>query len=103
MERSSEMPSNNLQIEVNEVKENGRRKIVITILAPEEDFLLGGLLAHRKAIPPCATALKDAAVEGIKGWLGSAEQAGGGTRNEQNRRDGEAEKRERRRKGDRRR
>ena len=30
------MPRNNLQVEVNEVKENGRRKIVITILAPEE-------------------------------------------------------------------
>jgi hypothetical protein len=40
------MPRNNLQVEVNEVKENGRRKIVITILAPEEDFLLGDLLAQ---------------------------------------------------------
>ena len=42
------MPRNNLQVEVNEVKENGGRKIVITILAPEEDFLLGDLLAQRK-------------------------------------------------------
>ena len=36
------MPRNNLQVEVNEVKENDRRKIVITILAPEEDFHSGG-------------------------------------------------------------
>jgi|SRR6266545_4999911 len=95
MERSSEMPRNNLQVEVNEVKENGRRKIVITILAPEEDFLLGDLLAQRKAILPCAAALKDAAVEGIKSWWGSAEQVVAGTRNEQNSGDDRATKRER--------
>jgi hypothetical protein len=89
------MPRNNLQVEVNEVKENGRRKIVITILAPEEDFLLGDLLAQRKAILPCAAALKDAAVEGIKSWWGSAEQVVAGTRNEQNRGDDRATKRER--------
>ena len=89
------MPRNNLQIEVNEVKENGRRKIVITILAPEEDFLLGDLLAQRKAILPCAAALKDAAVEGIKSWWGSAEQVVAGTRTEQNSRDDRATKRER--------
>ena len=89
------MPRNNLQVEVNEVKENGRRKIVITILAPEEDFLLGDLLAQRKAILPCAAALKDAAVEGIKSWWGSAEQMVAGTRNEQNSGDDRATKRER--------
>jgi hypothetical protein len=95
MERSIEMPRNNLQVEVNEVRENNRRKIVITILAPEEDFLLGDLLAQRKAIPPCAAALKDAAVEGIKSWLGSAEQVVAGTRNEQSSGDDGATKRER--------
>jgi hypothetical protein len=89
------MPRNNLQVEVNEMKENGRRKIVITILAPEEDFLLGDLLAQRKAILPCAAALKDAAVEGIKSWWGSAEQVVAGTRNEQNSGDDRATKRER--------
>jgi len=89
------MPRNNLQVEVSEVKENGRRKIVITILAPEEDFLLGDLLAQRKAILPCAAALKDAAVEGIKRWWGSAEQVVAGTRNEQNSGDDRATKRER--------
>ena len=41
------MPRNNLQAEVNEVKENGRRKIVITILAPEEDFLPGDLTDYQ--------------------------------------------------------
>jgi len=89
------MPRNNLQVEVNEVKENGRRKIVITILAPEEDFLLGDLLAQRKAIPPCTAALKDAAVEGIKSWWGSAEQVVAGTRNEQKTGYDRASKRER--------
>lgn len=89
------MPRNNLQVEVNEVRENNRRKIVITILAPEEDFLLGDLLAQRKAIPPCAAALKDAAVEGIKSWWGSAEQVVTGTRNEQKGGDDKATKRER--------
>ena len=77
------MPRNNLKVEVNEVKESGGRKIVITILAPEEDFLLGDLLAQRKAIPPCAGALKSAALEGAKSWLESAEQVIAGTRTEQ--------------------
>jgi hypothetical protein len=84
MERSIEVPRNNLQVEVIEEKENGKRKIEITILAPEEDFLLGDLLAQRKAIPPCAAALKDAAIGGIKSWLESAEQVVAGTRSEQN-------------------
>jgi len=95
MERSIEMPRNNLQVEVNEVKENGRRKIVITIMAPEEDFLLADLLAQRKAIPPCAAALKDATVEGIKSWWDSAEQVVAGTRNEQNTGDDKQTKRDR--------
>src|SRR5262245_24871571 len=95
MERSSEMPRNNLQVEVNEVKENGRRKIVITILAPEEEFILGELLAQRKKMPLCAAALKDAAIAGIKGWWESAEQVVAGTRNEQSSRDDGATKRER--------
>ena len=89
------MPRNNLQVEVNEVKENGRRKIVITILAPEEDFLLGELLAQRKTIPPCAAALKDAAIAGIKSWWESAEQVVAGAGNEQNNGDDRAPKRER--------
>jgi hypothetical protein len=89
------MPRNNLKVEVNEVKEGGGRQIVITILAQEEDFLLGDLLAQRKAIPPCAAALKDAAVEGIKNWWGSAEQLVAGTRNEQKGGDDRTTKRER--------
>jgi hypothetical protein len=95
MERNSEMPRNNLKVEVNEVKESGGRKIVITILAPEEDFLLGDLLAQRRAIPSCAAALKDVAAEGIKSWWGSAEQVVAGTRNEQNAGDDRHVKRER--------
>jgi len=95
MERSSEMPRNNLQVEVNEVKENGRRKIVITILAPEEEFILGELLAQRKKIPLCAAALKDAAIEGIKSWWKSAEQVVAGAGNEQTTGDNGTTKRER--------
>jgi hypothetical protein len=95
MERSSEMPRNNLKVEVNEVKESGGRKIVITILAPEEDFLLGDLLAQRNRLPPCAAALKDAAIGGIKSWLKSAEQVVAGAGNEQNSGDDRATKRER--------
>jgi len=89
------MPRNNLQVEVKEEKENNRRKIVITILAPEEDFLLGDLLAQRRAIPSCASALKDVAAEGIKSWWGSAEQVVAGTRNEQSSGDDRQAKRER--------
>ena len=77
------MPRNNLKVEVNEVKESGGRKIVITILAPEEEFILGDLLAQRKKIPLCAAALKDAAIEGIKSWWESAEQVVAGAGNEQ--------------------
>jgi len=40
-------------------------------------------------------ALKDAAVEGIKSWWGSAEQVVAGTRNEQNSGDDRSTKRER--------
>ena len=89
------MPRNNLKVEVNEVKESGGRKIVITILAPEEEFTLGDLLVERKKIPPCAAALKDAAIGGIKSWLESAEQVVAGTRSEQNAGDDGPPKRER--------
>ena len=89
------MPRNNLQVEVIEEKENGKRKIEITILAPEEDFLLGDLLAQRKAIPPCAAALKDAAIAGIKSWWESAEQLVAGAGNEQTAGDDRGTKRER--------
>jgi hypothetical protein len=68
---------------------------VIAITAPAEDFLLADLLAQRKAIPPCAAALKDAAVEGIKSWWDSAEQVVAGTRNEQNAGDNKPTKRDR--------
>ena|SRR5215831_16451421 len=95
MERSGEMPRNNLQVEVNEVKENGRRKIVITILAPEEEFILGELLAQRKKIPLCAAALKDAAIAGIKSWWESAEQVVAGAGNEQTSAEEMSPKRER--------
>jgi hypothetical protein len=78
------MPRNNLQVEVNEVTDKDKRKITITIIAPAEDFLLGDLLAQRKAISPCAAGLKDAAIGGIKSWLESAEQVVAGTRIEQN-------------------
>jgi hypothetical protein len=89
------MPRNNLQVEVNEVTDKDRRKITITIIAPAEDFLLGDLLAQRKAIPPYAAALKEAAIEGIKGWWASAEQLVAVTRSEQNTGDGRQTKRER--------
>jgi len=90
------MPRNNLQVEVNEVKENGRRKIVITILAPEEEFILGELLAQRKKIPLCAAALKDAAIAGIKSWWESAEHVVAGAGNEQTIAEEMSPKRERR-------
>jgi|RhiMetdeSRZDD1v2_1073273.scaffolds.fasta_scaffold544473_2 hypothetical protein len=77
------MAKNNLQVEVNEATANDRRTITITITAPAEDFLLADLLAQRKAIPPCAGALKSAALEGAKSWLESAEQVIAGTRTEQ--------------------
>jgi len=77
------MAKNNLQVEVNEATANDRRTITITITAPAEDFLLADLLAQRKAIPPCAAALKSAALEGAKSWLESAEQVVAGTRTEQ--------------------
>lgn len=89
------MPRNNLQIEVNEVTDKDKRKITITIIAPAEDFLLGDLLAQRKAISPCAAGLKEAAIEGIKSWLESAEQVVAGTRNEQSTGDDRQVKRER--------
>ena len=89
------MPRNNLKVEVNEVKESGGRQIVITILAPEEDFLLGDLLAQRNRLPPCAAALKEAAIAGIRNWWKSAEQVVAGAGNEQNTRDDGATKRER--------
>jgi hypothetical protein len=95
MERSSEMPRNNLKVEVDEVKESDGRKIVITILAPEEEFTLGDLLAHRKKITPCAAALKDAAIAGIRSWWESAEQLVAGAGNEQTIGDDGAKKRER--------
>jgi len=90
------MPRNNLQVEVNEETVNNRRKIVITIMAPAEDFLLADLLAQRKAIPSCAAALKEVATEGIKKWWESGEQVVAGTRNEQNTSDDRPPKRERR-------
>ncbi len=89
------MPRNNLKVEVDEVKESGGRKIVITILAPEEEFTLGDLLAQRKKITPCAAALKDAAIEGIKSWWKSAEQVVAGAGNEQTAGDDRTAKRER--------
>ena len=89
------MPRNNLKVEVDEVKESDGRKIVITILAPEEEFTLGDLLAHRKKITPCAAALKDAVIEGIKSWWKSAEQVVAGVGNEQTAGDDGAKKRER--------
>ena len=89
------MPRNNLQVEVNEVTDKDKRKITITIIAPAEDFLLGDLLAQRRAIPSCAAALKDVAAEGIKSWWGSAEQVVAGTRNEQSTGDDRQVKRER--------
>jgi hypothetical protein len=89
------MPRNNLQVEVNEVTDKDKRKITITIMAPAEDFLLGDLLAQRRAIPPCAAALKDGAAEMVKGWWGSAEQVIAGTRNEQIAGDDRQAKRER--------
>jgi hypothetical protein len=89
------MPRNNLQVEVNEETVNNRRKIVITVMAPAEDFLLGDLLAQRKAISPCAVALKEGAVEGIKNWWESAEQVIAGTRNEQSAGDNRPTKRDR--------
>src|SRR5262245_21763684 len=95
MERSIEVPRNNLKVEVSEMKESDGRKIVITILAPEEEFTLGDLLAQRKKITPCATALKDAAIEGIKSWWKSAEQVVAGVGNEQTAGDDKTTKRER--------
>jgi len=89
------MPRNNLKVEVDEVKESGGRKIVITILAPEEEFTLGDLLVERKKIPPCAAALKDAAIAGIRSWWESAEQVIAGAGNEQNTGDDRRTKRER--------
>lgn len=90
------MPRNNLQVEVNEVTDKDKQKITITIMAPAEDFLLGDLLAQRKAIPPYAATLKEAAIEGIKGWWASAEQVVAGTRNEQSAGDDRTTKRDRR-------
>jgi hypothetical protein len=95
MERSIEVPRNNLKVEVSEMKESDGRKIVITILAPEEEFTLGDLLAQRKKITPCAAALKDAAIEGIKSWWKSAEQVVAGAGNEQASAEGMSPKRER--------
>ena len=52
-------------------------------------------MVERKKIPPCAAALKDAAIAGIRSWWESAEQVIAGAGNEQNTGDDRRTKRER--------
>lgn len=71
------------KVDITEVTSDGILTTTITVTGEEKEFLLANLLAQRKAIPPKATVLKNAVLEGIRGYLESAEEVISGVKSEQ--------------------